>query len=865
MAHCRRSRITIGTRTRAYLAAVSGGSYIAAGFAVVANQSDADVVTPAQPPFARGSPEEQYLRNHSSYLAPGLVGKLSLGWRLLRGLAVNLALLFLVLLAVGMPLGWSIANGQADAGTPNGSKALLTSAESFESTTAGADENSIQYTVLAAEGSKVLVHNSDTLALKKNSPVELPAGTSLELSGSQRVLVTHPRGTTQDLALPAKAARLVEPGPCASVDQCGGPVIRVESTKDLPASRRSDVQLTTGVSRTLGLEDTVKLASGSRLFALANEPILLQVGEDAVADGTNGQVIDLCGDSRCVEHDVTGVERWVIGAVVFFGLVLTLLPLMFRPKEWVTQIMEAWGTRILVFAGALFIALVALPELVEWLRDREGEPGFQLSRISVSGVIAVVIAVALDLTGARGTTVSGAAATIAGVRNALSKAAPAVRNAFVSVVGAIIGPLAVLAAFLAIVIWASDHGLGVGQATIVVSAGVAIVLVEVTGDLTRWSMHPFYKARLRSAYALERETNPKGRPVATYVDYDVRIPLSGLGPQNPKIREPELVVCAAANLSDPGAEPPGRPVSTFTFSKTHVGGGWLGLLDPGELETAAAGSYGRDVSLPAAVAMSGAALSPAMGKFTKRRYTFLMALANVRLGVWLPNPLHVTTRVKLAHQKLARHHPDRESDAPAQPEPIAQASAQSSVWAFQAVARPHYLFKEMLGLTSFKDHFVYVTDGGHFENLGLVELLRRGCTNVYCFDASGGDIDSFATLGQAIAIARSELSVEITINPKPATANGDSPDASGIHVGRIRYEDDDQDSPLVFVARHRRRRRTMGRARVPRTRSAVPDEQHPRSALHRREVRGLSGARLLPGDEGDRCDGRRGRRRVSSG
>jgi hypothetical protein len=331
------------------------------------------------------------------------------------------------------------------------------------------------------------------------------------------------------------------------------------------------------------------------------------------------------------------------------------------------------------------------------------------------------------------------------------------------------------------------------------SAAVAIVLVEVTGDLTRWSMHPFYKARLRSAYALERETNPKGRPVATYVDYDVRIPLSGLGPQNPKIREPELVVCAAANLSDPGAEPPGRPVSTFTFSKTHVGGGWLGLLDPGELETAAAGSYGRDVSLPAAVAMSGAALSPAMGKFTKRRYTFLMALANVRLGVWLPNPLHVTTRVKLAHQKLAKHHQDSAPDAPALPAPLVSTSTQSSVWAFQAVARPHYLFKEMLGLTSFKDHFVYVTDGGHFENLGLVELLRRGCTNIYCFDASGGDIDSFATLGQAIAIARSELSVEITINPKPATPNGDAPDASGIHVGRIRYEEDDRDSPLIFV------------------------------------------------------------------
>lgn len=58
-----------------------------------------------------------------------------------------------------------------------------------------------------------------------------------------------------------------------------------------------------------------------------------------------------------------------------------------------------------------------------------------------------------------------------------------------------------------------------------------------------------------------------------------------------------------------------------------------------------------------------------------------------------------------------------------------------------------------------------MTDGGHYENLGLVELLRRGCTHIYCFDASGGDVDTFATLGEAIALARSELGVEIDVKP----------------------------------------------------------------------------------------------------
>src|SRR5262249_23474730 len=55
---------------------------------------------------------------------------------------------------------------------------------------------------------------------------------------------------------------------------------------------------------------------------------------------------------------------------------------------------------------------------------------------------------------------------------------------------------------------------------------------------------------------------------------------------------------------------------------------------------------------------------------------------------------------------------------------------------------------------------LYVSDGGHYENLGLVELMRRGCSRIYCFDASGGK--QFAALGDAIALARSELGVEVT-------------------------------------------------------------------------------------------------------
>ena len=88
-----------------YLAGVSGGSYIAAAFCMVRKTwcegpkpkkedpgwDDSDpTLVPSHPPFFRGSPEEQYLRNRSSYLAPGAFGKIQLGHRLLLGMGFNL-------------------------------------------------------------------------------------------------------------------------------------------------------------------------------------------------------------------------------------------------------------------------------------------------------------------------------------------------------------------------------------------------------------------------------------------------------------------------------------------------------------------------------------------------------------------------------------------------------------------------------------------------------------------------------------------------------------------------------------------------------------------------------------------------------
>jgi hypothetical protein len=220
---------------------------------------------------------------------------------------------------------------------------------------------------------------------------------------------------------------------------------------------------------------------------------------------------------------------------------------------------------------------------------------------------------------------------------------------------------------------------------------------------------------------------------------------------------PMLIVCAAANVSDPGATPPGRPVASFTFSPTAIGGPLTGATRTTTYEHLSLNRR-RDVTLPAAVAMSGAALSPSMGKLTYRPLTFLLALANIRLGVWVPNPRHINDVMTVSAESYNPPEPPSESaKTQALLKPLAPKGPDKQ--SVKHRPTPVYLWKELFGRNRLDDQFLYVTDGGHYENLGLVELLRRGCGTIYCFDAGGGSTSK--ALGDAIALARTELNVLI--------------------------------------------------------------------------------------------------------
>jgi hypothetical protein len=170
------------------------------------------------------------------------------------------------------------------------------------------------------------------------------------------------------------------------------------------------------------------------------------------------------------------------------------------------------------------------------------------------------------------------------------------------------------------------------------------------------------------------------------------------------------------------------------------------------------------VTLPAAVAVSAAAVSPLAGRTTRQSQRVLLALANVRLGLWLPNPLLVTTEERSAGSGPLRRL--RDQFRPYVPRLLRR------LWDQFRQPGPRLLLLELVGRTHLGGKWVYVSDGGHFDNSALVEALRRKPRTIFAFDASGDPVDRWSTLGTAVALARTELGAHVELRPTDMKPTG---------------------------------------------------------------------------------------------
>ena len=538
----------------------------------------------------------------------------------------------------------------------------------------------------------------------------------------------------------------------------------------------------------------------------------------------------VCADPACTRYKILQstphLPGWLglltlslLGATVIAGVIWggNLLHIPERMKTHLGYI--AGGFVALTLLAAIFA--VAIPHLLEFVRV--SLPRYGLGKQSFAGPAGVqagttrqatrtitwgaIIALATTIGTGIATILTAAKAVPDGVEQAalsfLRRTLQKLRVPLLNLAAAITVPLLGVLVALAGIVWGAGappwepHTNLLWDLVIwwVLPAGLFLFLWR-TANITEWSLYPFYRRRLAAAFNLQRVAPPAWglSPIAVQgpdhekVDVEERSDeQTGRLSESQADSIPTLLVCAAANISDYGVTPTGSNVTSFVFSSQWIGGPTVGAM-PTEAYEKRTANYAQELKLPAAMAMSGAALAPSMGKLTRRPLRMLLAIGNVRLGVWLPNPRLVAGGVGL---KKPRHAVDDET------------------YNYLSRPRPDYLVKELTGRNRVDARFLYITDGGHYENLGLVELLRRGCQWVWCIDAAGDPTGSFSTLGQAIALANAELGVEVTIDPEVAIVPEADPGDDGNpnnpllvkdvwRRGTIRYADGSKGT-LIYI------------------------------------------------------------------
>lgn len=286
---------------------------------------------------------------------------------------------------------------------------------------------------------------------------------------------------------------------------------------------------------------------------------------------------------------------------------------------------------------------------------------------------------------------------------------------------------------------------------------ISLVVLAFVIDQTMFSLHPFYRQRLAGAFAVRRAVLNDGSVGALPYDYNKEP--TPLNPYAQRVEGfPQVIFAASAAVSLRNRTAPGRPAVPFTFASDYCGGPDTGWVRTGTLQKSAPALIGRDLTVQSAVAVSGAAFASAMGSQTMFMER-LLALSNVRLGTWVPNPLYLA--------ELATYGPDR--IMPRLPR----------------VRRLRYQLQELVGRYSDTTPLLLCTDGGHFDNLGLVEMLRLRCRTIYVIDASGDTPPLATTLAQAMTLAYEDLGVTITFDDEgqnlldlvPGSARPISPEA----------------------------------------------------------------------------------------
>jgi len=306
-------------------------------------------------------------------------------------------------------------------------------------------------------------------------------------------------------------------------------------------------------------------------------------------------------------------------------------------------------------------------------------------------------------------------------------------------------------------------------------------------DINEFSMHYFYKNRLVRAYLGASRNRAHRLPNAFTgfdLDDDIRMrrfqysdptqARDAVTDCRPSYAGPYPIINTALNITrgeELGIQ--NRKAESFIFTPLWSGFDFTrrqasvrktALSEFAFQRTDLFGTPTEGALLGTAMAISGAAFNANAGFHTQPAIAFLLTVFGVRLGWWAGNP---------------------RTGKWTQPSP--------SVGLL-------YLLKELTANTSTNEDFVLLSDGGHFENMGLYELIRRRCRFIILSDAEEDEKFKLEGIGGAIRKCRDDFGVVINLNLDALQPLGD-PAVSRLHysLGTIIYPGECGCGRLIYI------------------------------------------------------------------
>ena len=320
--------------------------------------------------------------------------------------------------------------------------------------------------------------------------------------------------------------------------------------------------------------------------------------------------------------------------------------------------------------------------------------------------------------------------------------------------------------------------------------GLAVFLLLLAlfdRDPNATSLHRLYRDRLSKAFLFR---GPVGRGAEDPEEHGG----CGLDRFNASNGPLLLVNCALNVHASKAVNRRGRNADFFFFSPLWAGSAATGFLRIADWPAAGAG---KCPDIGTAMAISGAAVASNMGAAMPRRMALTLAVLNLRLGYWMPNPAHVSSMAMSA--ALAR--PGGLMSRPL----VAVAMVKEGPARASKLVQRHPFFAEVFSQLDEHSERIYLTDGGHIENLGVYELLRRRVRTIVVVDGEADGAMDFGSFVRLQRFARIDLGVTIDLNWKPirdatlAVMRGEAAPSSAAHVAVGTIDYGDAKGTLVYV------------------------------------------------------------------